>query len=230
MIGPKKALRSSLGQKILMALSGLGLMGFLITHLAGNLTLLSKNPDLFNRYAKGLLDLGPLLIIAEVGLLSLALLHIVTAVRLKLNHSKAKPIGYNRQVSKGGPSLWNAASMNMIITGSVLLVFLVLHILHFKFGPGLAEGYATIIDSQETRDLHRLVIESFQDPKIVVFYTGVMILLMLHLRHGFWSAFQSLGLMKPEFSRTFYCFGFFIALLLAGGFTLLPIYLYFMNS
>jgi succinate dehydrogenase / fumarate reductase cytochrome b subunit len=115
----------------------------------------------------------------------------------------------------------------MIFTGSILLLFIVGHVWTFKFGPGMAEGYVTMIDGEPSRDLYRLVIETFKNPVYVIGYTVVMALLGVHLRHGFWSAFQSLGAIKPSARKTMQSAGIVVALLLAVGFLSIPLYIYF---
>jgi succinate dehydrogenase / fumarate reductase cytochrome b subunit len=113
----------------------------------------------------------------------------------------------------------------MIITGVILLVFIILHIAQFKFGPGVAEGYVATVDGKEVRDLHRLVVETFRQPIWAVGYMGVMVLLGLHLRHGFWSAFQSLGMINPRLSGVISLIGVALALLLAVGFLGIPLWI-----
>jgi len=218
---------SSLTRKYLMALSGLGLVGFVVTHLLGNLTLYLPNPEIFNTYAHKLESMGALLWVAEVGLLGIFLLHIAMAFWIQKNKKEARPVTYASLESKGGPTKATLGSRNMIITGTVLLVFLVLHIKHFKFGPSIADGYVAQSGEHQVRDIHRVVLESFKNPAYSLFYMGVMALLGLHLRHGFWSAFQSLGVLSGKYSKVVYCAGFFIAFLLAAGFFFIPVWLYF---
>ncbi len=227
MLSPKKALSSSVGQKFFMALTGLALVGFVITHLLGNLTLLSPSADAFNLYAHKLESLGDLLELAEVGLFAAFVIHIVTAIRIKLMNSAARPQGYRMARSKGKPSRWSWGTNHMIVSGLLLLAFLVLHIWQFKFGPSEAEGYVASYAGAEVRDLHRLVVETFQSPVWVGVYVGVMIFLGMHLWHGFWSAFQSLGAMRPRYAPLVSALAVFIAIALALGFVILPIYLHF---
>ncbi len=210
-----------------MALTGLGAVGFVAVHLIGNLTLLSANPDYFNTYAKGLHDLGPELTLMEIGLVVLFALHVVTAVTLKKNHKDARPIGYQVHQTKGGQSKLGLSSKYMAVSGSALLVFLILHIIHFRFGPNIAEGYVTAVKGAESRDLYRLVSEAFHNPGAVAIYLAAMVFLGFHLRHAFWSAFQSLGLMHPKYSKGIYAFGLFLAIVLSVGFMVIPLWMYF---
>lgn len=227
MLTLKQALTSSIGRKFIMGLSGLALVGFIITHLAGNLTLLDPSGQLFNAYVKKLTDLGPLKIAGEVGLVLLFGIHIVMAFFLKADHRAARTSRYVKHRSKGGPSLWNLASVNMILTGLVLLVFLVIHVKQFTLGPAEAEGYVTIVNGLDARDLHKLVVETFAQPLWVGVYVAVMLMLGLHLRHGFWSAFQSLGAMNPRYTKPVHMLGLLFGIVMAVGFIILPLYIHF---
>lgn len=115
------------------------------------------------------------------------------------------------------------ASRWMAITGLVLLVFVPLHVFMFSLGP----YYETVIDGEVMRDIYRLVVERFKEPSVVVFYAAVMLFLLLHLAHGFWSALQSLGALNKKLLPVAYTTGIVLAALLASGFFILPIYTYF---
>lgn len=215
-------------QKYLMAASGLGLVGFVITHLLGNLLLYRSEGTAFNNYAHGLEGLGGLLYAAEFGLLGIAILHVIVALTLTLKKRRARSTGYSSVLrSKGGKSKSNLSSRYMAVSGSILLIFIVLHVIHFKYGPGIAEGYSVDIKGETARDLHRYVVEEFQKPLYVGLYAGVMVFLGFHLRHGFWSAFQSLGTNSPKYSKPIYALGVALALLLSTGFLCIPLWIYF---
>ena len=119
----------------------------------------------------------------------------------------------------------------MAITGIILLVFLVIHLWSFKFGPGGPgnpdPAYVTTVDGVEMRDLAKLVYEKFSHASYAFGYTAVMLLLALHLRHGIWSAFQSLGAMRPSLKGTVYVAGAVLGLLIAVGFIAAPLAIYF---
>jgi succinate dehydrogenase / fumarate reductase cytochrome b subunit len=222
-----KVLSSSVGKKLVMALTGLALVGFVITHLAGNLSLYKSDGTTFNLYTENLASYGWLLYAAEIGLLAMFVIHIVLAIGLKLNHKAARPVGYKAARSKGGQTLSNVSSRNMIVTGIVLLAFLILHIWQFKYGPSVSEGYVVDVDGKPLRDLYRLVYETFADPLYVGIYVFAMGMLGYHLRHGFWSAFQSLGAMNARLTKPVYALGVLTAILLAAGFLFIPIWIYF---
>lgn len=230
MVPLKKALSSSLGKKYLMAVSGLSIVGFLVVHLLGNLLLYSSDGTAFNTYAKGLHDLGPLLYVAEIGLIGIFGLHIVLAFMLTSKNKGARGSKYaGGQKSKGGPSYYSAASRNMIITGMVILVFLVTHVMHFKYGLFSSEAIAaktTMIGDESSMDLYARVVEAFKDPKWVVFYVAVMTFVGAHMRHGFWSAFQSLGALNHRLEKPAVALGLIVAIVMAGGFLGIPVYIF----
>jgi succinate dehydrogenase / fumarate reductase cytochrome b subunit len=216
---------STVGRKILLAVTGLCLFGFIIVHLVGNLFLL-VGPEAFNAYAHKLMSLGPLLYLAEGLLLAIFLGHIVTAITVTWSNWKARPDRYEKSTNQGDPSRMTFSSRTMIWTGLVLLVFLIVHLITFKYGPGVEEGYVTMLGGEQVRDLYRLVTEWFSNGLYVGYYVVSMGLLGFHLRHGFWSAIQSLGGFHPKLTPVAYGFGVFAAVVLAVGFLALPIWFY----
>lgn len=222
---PRFQLWSSVGKKLLTGVTGLALMGFIVTHLLGNLNLFVGG-EAFNGYTEALHQMGPLLIVAEIGLAALFLLHAVSAIQVWRDKKSARSIQNSVVASKGAPSKQTAFSKTMIITGSVLLGFLILHVAQFRFGIFGGLDYTTTIDGKEVRDLYRLVVETFQNPAWVAGYMAVMLLLGAHLRHGFWSAFQSVGLLDPTLRPLAYSAGAGFALVIALGFFVMPIYLF----
>lgn len=228
MIPLKQALSSSLGKKYLMAISGLGMVGFLVTHLLGNLQLYFPDQGkAFNLYAQGLADFGPLLWVAEAGLIGIALLHIFVAFGITFGAKKARGSSYESSLkTKGGPSYNSAASKGMIITGVVLLVFLVVHILHMKVGSFSTDAVNTSVqtyDGKQTFDLYGRVKEAFTKPGWVIFYVSVMLFLGAHLRHGFFSAFQSLGALNWRLEKPMNIAAKVIAAIFTLGFLLIPV-------
>jgi len=218
---------SSVGKKVVMAVTGLAMILFLIGHLGGNL-LLFVGPDAFNAYSHKLISLGWLLYVVEAGLLLFFVLHIVGGVSVWLGKRGARPQGYGVVGHAGGPSRKTLSSRTMLITGIVLLVFTVVHLKTFKFGT----YYQTEVHGVEMRDLYRLVVEKFHPGHegYVLFYVVCMLFLGFHLRHAFWSAFQSLGLHHPRYTPIIYGVGVVLAVLLAVGFLVLPVYLYFQGA
>jgi succinate dehydrogenase / fumarate reductase cytochrome b subunit len=213
-----RALGTSVGTKLLLGLTGLALVGFLIFHLAGNL-LLFWGPAKYNEHAHALIA-NPLVIPAELGLLALFLLHAVKAVLNFIGNRAARPAAYVAKKWAGGPSRKTVSSTTMIVSGIVIAVFVVLHLITFKYGP--------YYDSPEpgVRDLYRLLIEVFQSPGYVIFYVICMVIVGMHLRHGISSALQSLGLMPPGAIRALLAAGAVLAVLIGGGFVLIPLWVY----
>ncbi|MFU8858794.1 MAG: succinate dehydrogenase cytochrome b subunit [Cyclonatronaceae bacterium] len=220
------ALQTTVGRKILTGVTGIFLTLFLVVHLAGNFSLFSADPEAFNAYTEFLHSLGRLLYIVEIILVIIFLLHAYIGISIWLRKRKARPEKYDVYKTSGEPSRQTLASRTMAITGVVILVFTIVHLFTFKWGPGIADGYVTYIDGQEVRDLKRLVNDVFQNEIYVIGYTAVMILIGFHLRHGVWSSLQSLGAMSPKMSPVIYIIGGLIALALAGGFLIVPIWIY----
>jgi len=220
---------STVVRKYLMAITGLALVAFVICHLLGNLTFYTSNGTATNTYAAFLESMGILLVIVEVGLFSVIGLHIITSLWITYENWTARPLKYKVSGNKGG-SHNSIFSRNMIILGILLLVFLSIHVRQFQFGPGIKEGYMTQVHGEAVRDLYRLVIETFKKPLNVGFYVVCMFLLGFHLRHGFWSAFQSLGALNPKFSKLVNVFAIALAIVLAAGFLFIPIWIYFGGS
>lgn len=207
----RRVLSSSIGKKTGMALSGLALVGFLIVHLLGNLSILDSD-SAFNAYAQKLEDLGPLLIVAEIGLLALFLFHIVLALIVSLRNRSARSVGYRAKGNMGEKTL---ASRSMLVTGLLLGLFLIIHIIDFRVQK--------LLGTEGSEDLGRLVRDRVTSPLGLGIYIGAAILIGLHLSHGFKSAFQSLGLYHNKFNGTIRFVGYAIAIVLALGFAGIPV-------
>jgi succinate dehydrogenase / fumarate reductase cytochrome b subunit len=218
-------LSSSIGTKILIAVTGLSLFLFLVAHLIGN-TLIFVGPEAFNGYSHKLIS-NPLIYVAEAGLLALFGLHVYKAVTNWFANRGARPQAYELKRNAGHTSRKSLASTTMIVTGLVTLVFVVLHLVTFKYGPGEAQGYLAPSDHGPVRDLHRLTIEVFQNPAYVIGYVACMLLIFLHLRHGLSSALQSLGVNHPRYNTLVVRAGIALAILIGGGFAAIPVAVYF---
>lgn len=217
---------STVARKILLAITGLGLSLFVVGHLAGNL-LLFVSPEAFNSYSNHLISLGPFLVVIELALLAVFLIHIFTAVLTTWKNWKSRENRYAVTGSRGGPSRMTLASKTMIWSGLVILVFLVVHIVTLKYGPGMEQGYVTTIDGEQVRDLYRLVVELFANPLYTLFYVVSMAFLGFHLSHGLWSAVQSLGGFHRRLTPIIYGFGFAAAVAFGVGFLVIPVWFYF---
>ncbi|HSK09579.1 MAG TPA: succinate dehydrogenase cytochrome b subunit [Vicinamibacterales bacterium] len=217
-----KPFSSSVVEKYLIAATGLGLVLYLVVHLAGNL-LVFLGPDAFNEYAHVLIS-NPLVVPVEIGLLAIFLVHVYKTTVMWWRNRAARPEGYYRKRWAGRRSRKSWASTTMIYTGVVTAVFVVLHVWSFKYGT-----YYLVADT-EVRDLHRLVIEFFQSPLNVVFYEACLVLLGFHVWHGFASAFESLGADRPGFTPKVLAAGKVLAVVLGGGFVAIPLWVYFFGG
>lgn len=217
---------STVGKKVFMALTGLAMVVFLVEHLTGNFLLLLTDPDPYNAYSHALISLGWLLVPAELILLGLLIVHMVAGIQVTLSKRRARPQRYQVYKTAGAPSRKTLASSTMIITGLILFLFLIVHLYTFKYGPGIEQGYVTQLKGEAARDLYRLVQEKFQEPLYVIGYSLVMILLGFHLRHGFWSAFQSLGAVHPRYTPWIRGIGIAVAIVLGLGFLMLPVWIF----
>ncbi len=198
---------SSIGKKVQVAVAGLLLCGFLLTHLAGNL-LLFKGPETFNHYAEAL-ETNPALPAAEIVLLLLFLSHIVTAARVRWENNKARPVGYVETTAAGGRT-WG--SRTMAVSGTVVLAFLIVHVKTFRFGD------------REGGDLYRFVISEFQSVPYALFYIISMAAIGLHLSHGFQAGFRTLGLEHPKYTPLIVKGGLAFAAAISVGFAAIVVW------
>jgi succinate dehydrogenase / fumarate reductase cytochrome b subunit len=213
---------SSIGTKLLISLTGLALFAYLILHLAGNV-LVFMGPSAFNTYSYRLIS-NPLVVPAEIGLLLIFLLHIYKAVAMWIDNQRARPVKYVTKKWAGGPSRKSLASSTMIGTGIVTLLFVVVHLRNFKYGTEY------VVTNSQMRDLFRLEMETFSNPVLVAFYVVCMVVIGFHLWHGFSSAFQSLGADHPRYTPRIRLLGRVFAIIIAGGFLLIPLWVYFVRS
>ncbi len=202
-------LTSSLGKKILMSITGLSFCGFLIGHLGGNLTIYGGE-EMFNSYAEHLHSLGVLLLFAEWGLLIFALIHVLTGLTLFYQNYKARPVRYRVDKRAGGRTLGSAT---MPYTGILLLAFVVFHLINFHF-----------VDKTNTT-IYDIVSEAFANPLYVVLYIAAMVVAAVHVSHGFWSAFQTLGANHPKYMPLIRTLSLIFALVVGIGFGALPIFI-----
>ena len=214
--------QSPIGKKLITGITGLGLVTFVLVHMVGNLLLFAGH-DAYNAYAHHLESWGPLLWTVESVLVAVFLIHAIAGIQIYISKRRSRPEAYDTYASKGAPSLQSVSSRTMIMTGTILAGFLVLHLLNFKFGP----YYTTPLDGEPVRDLARLVVAKFQDPVYAFGYSGVMVLLGFHLRHGIWSALQSLGVLTQSIRFTVYGVSLGLAIAIAAGFVALPLTIYF---
>ncbi|MEM7064146.1 MAG: succinate dehydrogenase cytochrome b subunit [Cyanobacteria bacterium P01_B01_bin.77] len=214
-----KLYQSSVGKKLITGISGLALVAFVMIHMTGNLLLLGS-ADSYNQFGHFIEYLGPLLWLIELILMAFLGLHMLMGVQIFLGRLRARPHGYSTYTSAGTPSYQTLSSRTMIITGVTLGSFLVWHLLTFKF------GIRYTVPGSEVRDLARLVIEKFRQPLYAFGYVGIIVLLASHLRHGIWSALQSLGALNATVRPIAYGTSLVLAIGIALGFVVLPLGIY----
>jgi succinate dehydrogenase / fumarate reductase cytochrome b subunit len=213
--------QSSIGKKIIVAVSGLLLIGFLVVHMLGNL-LVYAGPDALNAYAKKLHDLGPLLWVARIGLLALAGIHIVATIQL----TRANRAARNRQYAVDTARKATRSSRTMIISGLTILAFVVYHILHYTACVGNSYGNPTskrYFLTDGSKNVYNMVVDGFSWFPASAFYIIAMALLFSHLSHGFASVFQTLGLTTPKSRALIESAGKGLALILFLGNISMPI-------
>jgi succinate dehydrogenase / fumarate reductase cytochrome b subunit len=211
-------LSSTVGSKLLVAVTGLSLVGFLVMHLIGNL-LLYLGPDAFNHYSHALIS-NPLVYPAEAGLVLLFLLHAWKTIQLTLSSHHARPSPYSQKRRAGHTSRKSVASSTMIWSGLFLLLFVPFHVKTFKFGA----YYETA--EPGVRDIYRLVLEIFSNPAWVAFYVVGMIVVGFHLWHGAASTLQTLGADTPRVTPIVRRAGLALAIILAVGFISIPLFIF----
>lgn len=216
-------LKSTVGRKYIMGISGLVWMGFVLSHMAGNMLIL-VSPDLYNAYGHAIVSNKPLLYGAESVLVLALIVHVTTAISLTIENRKAK--GSRYAVSASGEKASTLASRTMGMQGSVVLAFIILHLATFKYGT----HYDTVVNGVQMRDLHRLIVEVFQQPGYVLWYVVALILLMFHLSHGASSIFQSFGFLERKMQKGLRKFAWTYAIIVVAGFLSQPAYVYLLRG
>jgi succinate dehydrogenase / fumarate reductase cytochrome b subunit len=217
-------LDSTVGAKVLVALTGLGLVAFVVVHMVGNLKLLPGGPEsrtAINGYAYFLkLDLGAWLWVARGGLLFIFVLHLALAIRLKARSAAARPVGYAYPRTAQA----TLASRTMIWTGVVILLFVLFHLAHYTFGwvkqadtPVGAVNYLDLRDPKGRHDVYEMTVAGFRNPLLSAFYLFCQVVLFVHLRHGIPSTFQTLGLKNARFRGPIDVLGLLVALAILAG-------------
>ena len=214
---------SSIGRKYLMGIAGLVWTFFVLGHMLGNLLIL-VSPEAYNAYGHAIITNKPLLYATEAALLLSILVHAGLGIRLSLDNKKANPNKYS--VSGGKAKAASFASKTMVWQGLLILAFVIYHLITFKYG----EVYTVVYDGVEMRDLHRLIVEVFSSPLYVFGYIFCLILIGLHLSHGFGSAFQSLGFNHPKYTPTIKKISWIYGVIIAAGFIVQPLYVYFIHQ
>lgn len=210
--------RSSIGRKIIVAITGLILLLFVIGHLLGNLQIFLP-PEWINSYAQHLRDLGPLLWVIRGILLITVLLHIFFTILLALENRSARPARYKgKQHVK---ATW--ASRHMAFSGLVVFAFIIFHLLHFT-GHNFNARFPLLKNDPLNRyDVYSMMVYGFQNVWVSAFYIVSLFLLTLHLTHGSSSFFQSLGLNNKRLTPRLAFGGRMLAWLIFIGYVSIPV-------
>lgn len=216
---------STLGRKLLMALTGLFLILFLLVHLIGNLQLLKHDGGhAFNVYAE-FMGTNPIIQLISKGNFAFILLHIFISLVLTIRNRKAR--GEKGYAVAGKSSIW--ASRNMGILGTVILIFLVVHLKNFWAAQHFGGTDMVTYDGKEYRDLYTLVDFWFAKAWYAGLYVFCMIALAFHLWHGFVSSFQTLGMNHSKYNPLILFVGKAFALVVPALFAWIPISMFFFN-
>lgn len=217
-------LRSTLGKKLLMSLTGLFLISFLTIHLIGNLAIFSNDNGLaFNAYA-AFMSTNPLIGIVSYLLYAGIILHVVIAIILYFSNSSARPVKYKVENAKENSS-WSSRSMTLL--GLFILAFILLHLKDFWWQYKHNGGYQFVEDANGNKDIYELVILQFKTTLALISYLVGLAALFLHLKHGFQSAFQTLGLEHHKYTPVIKAIGIIYSIVVPIGFALMPVCVYF---
>lgn len=204
--------RAAIGKKIVMGVTGLIGIGFVVLHMAGNL-LAFRGAEEINAYAHFLASTGELLWLLRLVLVGAVILHVIAAYQLTMQNRAARPVGYVKRESQ--VSTWAARTMRW--GGVLLLVFIVLHVMHFT-SPGWRPGGDFV-----KADVYSNLVTSFRIWWVTLFYVVSMIALGLHIYHGAWSSVRSIGASQPRPRPLHRRAALVIAVILWLGFTAVPV-------
>ncbi|MEO6097369.1 MAG: succinate dehydrogenase cytochrome b subunit [Fibrobacteria bacterium] len=223
----KKYMGSSIGRKQMMGATGIVLYGYLLVHLVGNIGMLF-GAERYNKYGYLLLhEMAELIIPIEIGLIVAILIHIRLAIGLTLENRAARPVAY--AVKKSANATLHSASMAM--TGTAILIFVVIHIANFRYGSAGLGGMQTVTyDGVAMKDLYGTMMRAFAQWWYTAGYILALILIFSHLAHGVQSSAQSLGFNHPKYAPLVRLAGLAYALLISGGFILLAVWAYFQHG
>ena len=202
-------LGASIGKKMMMAVTGLAFCFFLLIHLAGNLAIYGGK-DAYNAYAERLHSLGAIITVSEWGLLLFAIIHILFGVNLFYRNLVARPVKYSVKKSAGGSSLGSAT---MPYTGFILLIFIVFHLFNFHFAD------------KTNQTIFQILVSTFASPGYVIIYVVAVLVAAIHISHGFWSAFQTIGANHPKYMPFIRVASLAYSLIIGIGFGIIPLYI-----
>jgi succinate dehydrogenase / fumarate reductase, cytochrome b subunit len=215
---------SSIGRKVLMALTGIFLIIFLLVHLAGNLQLFKDDGgEAFNLYSYFMTH-QPVIKTVSYLLYTSILLHVFISGYITLLNMRARPVGYAVNGSSAN-STWS--SRNMGILGSIIFIFLAIHLQNFWYKMHWKMEPTVFYKGVQYKDLYTEVVYAFQNPWISALYVVGMIGLAYHLLHGFQSSFQTLGIEHKKYTPVLKALGMIFSILVPALFAVMPLYFYF---
>lgn len=206
---PLNIIGTSIGKKLMMAVTGLSFCFFLLIHLAGNLAVYGGK-DAFNAHAERLHSLGPVITISEYLLLLFAIIHILFGATLFYENIVVRPVKYLVKESAGGSSLGSAT---MPYTGFILLLFIVFHVFNFHFAD------------KTNQTIFQILASTFSRPGYVFIYVITVLVAAIHISHGFWSAFQTIGANHPKYMPLIRGAGLAYSIIIGTGFGCIPLYI-----
>jgi succinate dehydrogenase / fumarate reductase cytochrome b subunit len=212
---------STIGRKQLIGLTGVGLSLFVLIHMLENMLIL-VGPQAYNNYTHFLTS-NPFIYVPEAGLLAIFLAHLFLASAISIKNMGAREGRY--AVAATGAKRTSVTQKTLWPQGLLILVFVILHLITFKFGAEYKVNYG----QGEIRDLHRLVIEVFHEPGYVAWYLVALVILGFHLSHGVGSTFQTLGIHQVRWQGSIRKFSILYAVIVAAGFIVQPLYVYFIH-
>ena len=215
---------SSIGKKFVAAITGLIMFGFLVGHAAGHMKIFTgadaNGIPHIDHYGEFLKDFGapalpPMLALwgARLFLLGSVVLHVVSVILLSDQNKRARPVGYVKKKR----AVASPAALYMMFTGSLILVFIVLHILHFT------TGNLQLLGAHKHGYVYQNMMNSFSNPLVSIAYVVMMIIIGFHLYHGVWSLFQTLGLDNPDRNAALRAFAIMFAIGVTVTFCLVPL-------
>lgn len=214
---------STIGRKQVIGVTGIGLSLFVLGHMLGNL-LMYVSPEAYNLYGH-LIVSNPLIYAIEASLILIFVSHLGLAIKLTLENKSAKPNSY--AVNSDGDKGTGLVQKTLIHQGMIILVFLIWHLLTFKYGPHYE--YTVVGTGEVIRDLFKLLVEVFTDPIYVVGYVACVIILGMHLSHGLSSSIRTLGFNHPKYDKIVRLIGTIYAAVVLIGFASQPLFIFMTN-
>ena len=214
---------STLGKKYAMALTGAAMLGFVFVHMAGNLLIFFSSPEhghLINDYAAKLKSLPEVVWLARMGLLLAVTVHFTTGIQLCMENREARPDPYLPSEKAGFGA--KRASRWMVVSGSIVAVFIVVHLLHFTIHV-LRPDYSDLHDTLQRHDVFAMVADAFSNPLMALFYLIGVGTLCFHLSHGISAMFQSLGLKTKKHAALIEAVAPILSVALFVGFSVVPL-------